>query len=179
MSVEMLKSSPAEAIADSLVLQILNRLEQGKLFEPDPYAHFTLKAIAGVCAENPDKLVLSSKIVDEFRIMASFLGAGFHPSQYEDVMYKKNDPDEVGRLYVGWWGIRRRVHESHATQNRMRDEVLHNELFTQLVPTTKYDLSTSHYITTEQDLKKIFMFDYDNLQACKDLDFDLLYERQD
>ena len=171
-------------VALMLTDQLLNDSEQIALFEysdPSEYQynelmrHFTEK----LKRDNEDKLVIHSSKIDEFRYKAAMYGARFHPSQFEDISYK---PTNESGTYVGVMfnliGYTRQLPEVVATHNRMRDEIS-EELFTDHVPTTTYDLATGNYVTTEEDLCAIFKFDYENLQACRDLDFDLLYERKD
>jgi hypothetical protein len=173
----------AERVFDYMVEDLAQ--PQLQLFEDavaDPSAHRVL--VAGLQERNPGKLILHRKAVHEYRYIAAFLGAGFHMSQYDEVTYRQNgdagqyvvERDVMSMMLRG-----RVVPERTANHNRMHDEVdqeLFNKHFNKRVPSTDYDLSTGHYITTEEDLKQIFAFDYENLRACKDLDMDLLYERE-
>lgn len=127
---------------------------------------------------NPDNIIISGSELDKYRYIAAFLGAGFHMSQYDEVTYRFNDDADAGRFVIGYWHEKSgHVQKRYSRSNKMVDEV-NDELFTQHVPTTGYHLSTGMYITSEEDIKKIFSFDYSNLQACRELNMDLLYERE-
>lgn len=177
MSVEQLTVAPAQEVAEKLVDELLHAPKQLQLFTTS--SPFDARAVESLKKGNPEKIVISSRLVENSRYMAAFLGAGFHDSQYEDVMLGKlNDPGEVGKLIVGLYFQMGRVPVRQGVHNRMYDEVS-EELFTTHVPTTKYDPGTNQYITTPEDLQRIFEFDYNNLSACRRLGFDLLYERED
>jgi hypothetical protein len=178
MSPEVKEKTQADILANDLLERMLNEPEQLKLFEPDKYAHFSVEAIRKLKQANPNKVVVDADKLRDYRIMAGFIGAGFHASQYQDIMYTKSDPEEIGALEINLIGQRSRVPEFRGTHNRIVDEVA-EEFFTSIADTTQYDLSTGHYITTERDIKKVFVYDFDNLKTCKELDFDLLYERED
>ena len=171
--------SPARETAQRLVHELMNPDVQLQLFEDDDnLARFARQDLSRLKEAHPDKVVIDTATVDEYRYMAAFLGAGFHPSQYDEITYKDNDPEEVGKFIVGLFWQNGHVPARNRNSNRMSDEVLHNEMFTQVVKTTQLDLS-GFYITSEEDLEAIFAYDYENLDACRRLDFDLLYERKD
>ena len=178
MSTKEIEKSQSKVISDDLFERMFHEPEQLKLFEQDPYAHFSIKAIRKLKQLHPNKIIIDSNKVEKYRLMAAFLGAGFHPFQYQEIMYNESDPKEVGKLGINSLGQRYRVSPFRATSNRMRDEVS-EELFTSNVPTTQYDNYTRCYITSEADIKQILAFDFDNLRTCRELNFDLLYERED
>jgi hypothetical protein len=180
MSAETITLDPVEEIAEKLLNQLLHEPEQLKLFEPDPYAHFDVEHYEAVRRRNPGKLVCRAALVEEYRYKAAMYGAGFHPSQFEDISWV--DTGESGMsVDVGFLGevYIRRVAEKRFQHNKMWDEV-QDEMFTAHVPTTEYS-SRVHgvFITSEEDLKRIFVFDQNNLGACRSLSMDLLYERED
>jgi len=180
---ETLTTNQAQEVAQNLVERLLSKpaQAQGRLFEvnaDEENRRWREHCRAQLLSHHPDKLVLEANLVNEFRYMAAMYGAGFHPTQFEEISFTTEDTSgmEIGVGYLGEVYIQR-IPEKRERSNRMRDEV-NEELFTLHVPTTEYDLSSGMYITTAEDLQKIFEFDYCNLEVCRALNFDLLYERK-
>jgi hypothetical protein len=176
---ETLTTNRASEIAAQLVEQLLTAPVQDTLFEIDPAKEMNERWQNELRNLNPDKLVLDADFVDDFRYLAAMYGAGFHPTQFEDISFEEAGESGTA-IYVDPIGLEHsyQIAKKVGRHNRMKDEI-NEELFTILIPTTGYDLSSCSYITTPEDLQKIFEFDYTNLEACRDLGFDLLYERKD
>jgi hypothetical protein len=182
MSRETLEQSLADEVAQSLVTQVLSQPEQLRLFEADSRGFDQLMEgfKRRLVADNAGKLVLDAELVDAYRYKAAMFGAGFHATQFDDISYRETGVSgtEISMGVLGAMYVTSQIPERVFKHNRMWDEV-ENELFTSVVPSTTYDMTTGSYVTTPEDLFKIFKFDYEGLKACRDLDFDLLYERKD
>lgn len=165
-----------EKVTKDLVYCLLNPEEQLELFDArTDFEKFKAESVKRLKKENPDKIILSNQQVDEYRFEAAYRGAGFHPSQYEDVRFKENSSDEVGRFVIGLWGNSGYIPRLIGRGTKMFDEIK-EEIFTDHVPSAKYDLSSQCYIVTADDLKKIFEYDYENLALCRDMGMQLIYD---
>ncbi|MCA9338724.1 hypothetical protein KC939_00070 [Candidatus Saccharibacteria bacterium] len=134
-----------------------------------------------LATDNPDKIIVDADDLDEYRYLAAFFGAGFHISQYDEITYQKNENagEMTRRSWLNIWAeIPKIIPEYSTRSNRMRDEVS-ERVFVRLVPTTEYHTGTGSYVTTEEDIKRVFQLDYEELRLCREMDFDLLYERKD
>jgi hypothetical protein len=174
--------TPAQRAAEFVydLMQLEDSQSQLELFEDEKKVKdkYTAMVVERLGTENPENIIIDARKVDRYRYIASFLGAGFNMSQYDEVTYGFNDDADVGKFVTGYWFEQPgHVQKRYSRSNKMRDEVS-EEMFTQQVPTTKYHLGSGMLITSEEDIKAIFEFDYHNLQACKKLDIDLLYERE-
>lgn len=191
MTVEQSRQETVEAlqrreIAERLVGRLLaGDHEQLQLFQSEREKENVSrhdKGLKMMREDQPGRLVLDADVVDEYRYKAAMYGAGFHPSQFDEISWQKNELAGMNTVYLGVLAGMWRVHHHPdviGRANRMRDEV-REERFAQLVPSTDFEHRFGHpvYITSEEDLVKIFEFDQSNIAACKWLDDDLLYERE-
>lgn len=176
MSVETLATvSPAREKAKQLVDELLHPNEQLQLFETDTDDERKTKVmVEELRRKNVGRLVLCVADVDAFRYRSAYAGTGLPPFEFDDITYSENDAMTEAYLTPFFNGLRVRVLPRFKTNhNRMWDEV-NERPFAHRVLTTKYDLSTEHYITSHEDLEEIFMDDYENLKVCSDMGMDLL-----
>jgi len=176
MEADIRASKQRSEVATNLVERLLHAPEQPKLFELDPFVQVEEKNLERIRKNNPGKLVIMDSVVDEYSYEAAMHGAGFHPSQFDEITWRPSGESGVGH-YVDPLGA---VHLRHLPErigrpNKMRDEV-GEELFTNHVPTTKYE--SPAYVTSVDDLQAIFEFDQMNMEACKLIYEDVLYERE-
>ncbi len=154
------------AITERLVSRLLaDEPEQLHLFknerEQDQVRH---KALEELRKENPEKLVVDAEVIQKYRYEAAMYGAGFHPSQFDEITWQDNELAGTNTVWfdvLGGWHVR---HEPAriGRSNRMRDEVS-EELFTDHTSDTEYVLTWGVYMTNEDDLRKILNFDQMNL----------------
>lgn len=175
MSVEQATVSRAEEVAERLLGELLHPNEQLALFATETGAELLKgKLVEDLRKRNAGRLVLSATDLQMARYRAAYVGAGFQQYEFDDITYKKNDAMTQTYVLPLFNVLRTEVlPEFSRRHNRMRDEV-NNTLVTDIAPDTEYDLSTSQFVTSPEDIKRVLVYDYENLGVCADMGMDLL-----
>lgn len=164
-------------VTELLLKEVLNPIVQDRLF-PVQNDKLPIKeaSMAQLRAEYPANIVIDADLLDKVRYMAALYGAGFRRAEFDDLTYSQTGEEGVEISVESFLNeiVVSRIPKTRFRHSQMWDSVL-ERMANELVPTIVYDLASGAYITTAEDLKKIFALDYENMQSLRDESAMLFY----